>query len=148
VYARAVGYLFPMSRLAAVLTASAAAVALSACGSSAPTGAVSSVSTSAATRSAVSEALAPVHSGVVRVVYKNLLIHPAAIVVRVGSTIKWVNEDAGIDHNVESESGASIHSNDFGGGGTFEFKVTKVGLIKYECSIHPASMQGTISVVR
>jgi len=147
VYARALGYLFPMPRLAAPLVG-AVALLLAACGSSGPTGTVTTASTTAASRSAVSETLSPVQSGLVNVVYKNILIHPASIVVRVGSTIKWTNEDGDIAHNVESESGASFHSGDFAGGGTFEYKVTKVGVIKYECSIHPASMQGTITVVR
>src|SRR5271163_1573588 len=137
-----------MPRPVAVLAAGAAVAALSACGSTAPTATVNAVTTSTASHSTVSEALAPVQSGLVRIVYKDILIHPAAVVVRAGSTIRWINEDGDVAHNVESESGASFHSGDFAGGGTFEFKVTKVGLIKYQCSIHPASMQGTITVVR
>lgn len=147
-YVGGVGYLLPMPRPTAAVLAGAVTLSLAACGSSAPTGAVSAVSTTAASRSTVSETLAPVRSGLVNVVYKNILIHPAAIVVRTGSTVKWTNDDGDIAHNVESESGASFHSGDFAGGGTFEYKVTKVGVIRYQCSIHPASMQGTITVVR
>ena len=36
---------------------------------------------------------------------------------------------------------------DFGEGGTFEIKVDKPGVIHYECTIHPATMNGTIEVV-
>ena len=66
----------------------------------------------------------------------------------VGSTIKWTNYDA-IEHNVTSEGGPqSFTSKSFGEGKAFEVKVTKPGVIHYECTIHPASMNGTIEVVK
>jgi plastocyanin len=33
-------------------------------------------------------------------------------------------------------------------GSKFSYKVTKPGLIHYECTYHPASMNGTIEVVQ
>ena len=36
----------------------------------------------------------------------------------------------------------------FGEGQTFTVKVTKPGVIHYECTIHPATMNGTIDVVK
>lgn len=93
-------------------------------------------------------ASAPVQSGTVQVAYRNIAINPDTIKVKVGSTIKWTNFDA-VEHNVTSEGGpAKFASKDFGEGGTYEFKVTKPGVIHYECTIHPASMNGTIEVVK
>jgi plastocyanin len=91
---------------------------------------------------------APVQGGVVAVAYRNIAIDPDTIRVKVGSTIKWTNYDP-VEHNVTSESGP-LHfaSKDFGEGKTVEFKMTKPGVIHYECTIHPATMNGTIEVVK
>lgn len=90
----------------------------------------------------------PIQSGVVPVAYRNIAIDPDTLKVKVGSTIKWTNYDS-VEHNVTSEGGvAKFASKDFGEGGTYEIKVTKPGTIHYECTIHPASMNGTIEVVR
>jgi plastocyanin len=89
----------------------------------------------------------PVHSGLVQIAYRNIAINPDTIRVKVGSTIKWTNYDP-VDHNVTSESGPQkFASKDFGEGETYELKVTKPGIIHYECTIHPATMNGTIEVV-
>ncbi len=90
----------------------------------------------------------PVQSGVVAVAYRNIAIDPDTLKVKVGSTIKWTNYDS-VEHNVTSKGGvASFASKDFGEGGSYEIKVTKPGIIHYECTIHPASMNGTIEVVK
>jgi plastocyanin len=129
------------------------------CGSSSPT---SSSNSSAATtktagggikydttpKYAAPSSSAPVQGGVVPIAYRNIAIDPDTIRVKVGSTIKWTNYDP-VEHNVTSESGP-IHfaSKDFGEGKTVEFKMTKPGVIHYECTIHPATMNGTIEVVK
>ncbi len=90
----------------------------------------------------------PIQSGVVPIAYRNIAIDPDTLKVKVGSTIKWTNYDS-VEHNVTSEGGvAKFASKDFGEGGTYEVKVTKPGIIHYECTIHPASMNGTIEVVK
>lgn len=90
----------------------------------------------------------PIQSGVVPVAYRNISIDPDTLRVKVGSTIKWTNYDS-VEHNVTSEGGvAKFASKDFGEGGTYEVKVTKPGTVHYECTIHPASMNGTIEVVK
>ncbi len=123
----------------------ASALAFAGCGSS---GSASSTASSA-TAAASSAASTRVQSGLVNVRYQNIAISPANITVKVGTTIKWTNYDTGVDHNVTALSGpASFHSADFTGGGTFEYTVTKPGVIKYQCTIHPASMNGTITVVK
>jgi plastocyanin len=91
---------------------------------------------------------APVQSGTVMIAYRNIAISPDTVRVKVGTTIKWTNYDS-VEHNVTSEGGPQhFASKGFGEGGTFEVKATKPGLIHYQCTIHPASMNGTIEVVR
>jgi plastocyanin len=91
---------------------------------------------------------APVLSGLVQVAYRNIAIDPDTVRVKVGSTIRWTNYDS-VEHNVTSEGGSqSFASKDFGENGTFELKALKPGVIHYECTIHPASMNGTIEIVK
>jgi len=92
-----------------------------------------------------------VQSGTVQIAYRNIAINPDTLRVRVGSTIKWTNFDS-VEHNVTSQGGAGgsykFASKLFGENGTFEIKVNKPGVIHYLCTIHPASMNGTIEVVK
>ena len=62
--------------------------------------------------------------------------------------MRWTNYD-GVEHNVTSEGGPQrFASGNFGEGRSFEVKLTHPGTIHYLCTIHPASMNGTIDVVR
>jgi len=91
---------------------------------------------------------ASVQSGVVAISYRNITIAPDALKVKVGSTIKWTNYDS-IEHNVTSLGGPQkFASKVFGEGASFQITATKPGVIHYECTIHPASMNGTIEVVK
>jgi plastocyanin len=142
------------------LAACAALSALAGCGSSSSSsssgGTSSAASTAAKTSSSSLKAtttpkFAPatgsVKSGNVQVAYRNITIAPDTLKVKVGSTIKWTNFD-NVDHNVTSEEGPQkFASKDFGEKGTYEIKALKPGVIHYECTIHPASMNGTIEVV-
>jgi plastocyanin len=94
------------------------------------------------------EASAPVQSGVVQIAYRNIAIAPDTLRVKVGSTIKWTNYDS-IEHNVTSVGPGpqKFASKDFGENGTFEIKVEKPGVIHYESTTQPATMNGTIEVV-
>ncbi len=93
-------------------------------------------------------ASAPVQGGVVQVAYRNITIAPDTLKVKAGTTVRWTNYDA-VEHNVTSESGPQhFASSDFGESGTYEVKLTRPGVIHYECTIHPASMNGTIEVVK
>jgi plastocyanin len=92
-------------------------------------------------------ATAPVLSGVVQIAYRNIAVNPDTIKVRLGSTIRWTNYDS-VEHNVTSAGGPqSFKSANFGEGASFEVKLTRPGTIHYLCTIHPASMNGTIQVV-
>jgi plastocyanin len=94
------------------------------------------------------KATGPVRSGTVQVAYRNIAIAPDTVRVKLGSTIRWTNFDE-VSHNVTSEGGPQkFASKDFGEGATFAIKATRPGVIHYECTIHPASMNGTIEVVK
>jgi plastocyanin len=89
----------------------------------------------------------PVHSGAVQIAYRNLTIDPDTVRAKVGSTIKWTNEDPQ-KCNVTSEGGPySFASKDFGEGQSFELTLDKPGTIHYECTYYPTTMNGTIEVV-
>jgi plastocyanin len=116
-----------------------------------PTRSSASTSTSGAlkltTTPKFAKATGPVRSGLVRIAYRNIAIAPDTVRVKVGSTIQWTNFD-NIEHNVTSEGGPQhFASKNFGEGGTFEIKALKPGVIHYECTIHPATMNGTIEVI-
>jgi plastocyanin len=90
----------------------------------------------------------PVRSGQVPVAYRNITINPDVLRVKAGTTIRWTNFDP-IQHNVTSISGPSkFASKNLGEGASYEVKLTKPGVIHYECTIHPTTMNGTIEVVR
>ncbi len=141
------------------LSVCVAVVALAGCGSSSSSTGSTSASAPKSTQGAASGlkvttkpkfagASGPVLSGVVQIAYRNIAIAPDTLRVKVGSTIKWTNFD-NVEHNVTSQSGPqSFASKDFGERGTFEVKALKPGVINYVCTIHPASMNGTIEVVK
>jgi plastocyanin len=90
---------------------------------------------------------APVQSGIVRIAYSNIAINPDAVKAKVGSTVKWTNEDSE-KCNVKSEGGPyKFASKDFGEGESFELKLDEPGVIHYECTYYPATMNGTVEVV-
>ena len=155
-----------MSARAATLVACSAALLLAACGSSStPSTAASTPVPSTATsatapagaqglkvagtpRFATPPASEPVQSGTVQVAYRNIAIEPDTLRVKVGSTIRWTNYDS-VQHNVTAEGGPlKFASKDFGEGGTFEVTVRQPGVIHYESTTQPATMNGTIEVVR
>ncbi|HEY4997213.1 MAG TPA: plastocyanin/azurin family copper-binding protein [Solirubrobacteraceae bacterium] len=115
------------------------------------TAATASTSTSglkATTTPKFAPATGPVQSGIVQIAYRNIAIAPDTVKVKVGSTIKWTNFDS-VEHNVISQSGPQkFTSKNIGENATFEVKAEKPGVIHYECTIHPASMNGTIEIVK
>jgi plastocyanin len=90
---------------------------------------------------------APVQNGVVQIAYRDIAIAPDTVRVKLGSTIRWTNYGS-TQANVTSVSGPlRFASKNFGEDGTFEIKATKPGVIHYECTLYPATMNGTIEVV-
>jgi plastocyanin len=118
--------------------------------SSAPAGRTASGGPKASTtpKFASSSASAPIQSGIVQISYRNIAIDPDTLKVKVGSAIRWTSYDS-IEHNVTSEGGPMhFASRNFGEGQTFTVNVTEPGVIHYECTIHPTTMNGTIDVVK
>jgi len=90
---------------------------------------------------------APLQSGVVLIAYRNYAIDPDTLKVRAGTTVRWTNDDS-VPHNVTSTSGPQhFASGNFGEGSTFQVKLTKPGIVHYESTTQPATMNGTIEVV-
>jgi plastocyanin len=75
----------------------------------------------------------------------NFTFNPAAVTVKVGATVKWINGDD-IPHTVVAKD-KSFKSTVLDTGGQFSFTFTKVGQFEYFCSIHPR-MTGRIIVVK
>jgi plastocyanin len=82
--------------------------------------------------------------GEVTISMKDVLFTPDNATVKVGQTVKWVNDDP-IDHTATAEEGADFDSGNVKPGDTYEFKPTAAGEIAYVCTIHP-SQKGTLTV--
>ena len=125
-----------------ILPALCAVVALAAAGCGSSNSSSSSTSTPAASSSTSTAAASS--GGGVAIKMQNIAFAPKAVTVKVGQKVTWTNDDS-VDHNVTSQSGESIKSDNFGKGATFSFTPTKAGTIKYVCTIHPG-MDGTLTV--
>ena len=83
-----------------------------------------------------------------QVAYRNFAIAPDTLRVKVGASVRWTNYDSAA-HNVTSVSGPQrFASGNLGEGATFEVKLGHPGVIHYESTTQPATMNGTIEVVR
>jgi plastocyanin len=71
---------------------------------------------------------------------------PEKITGKVGQTVEWTNDDP-YPHNVVATKGEDFQSDNFGGGGTYKYKLDKAGKISYVCTIH-SGMVGTITVTK
>jgi plastocyanin len=79
--------------------------------------------------------------GTVTIDMKNIQFSPSSATVKVGQTVKWVNQDSA-PHNV---TGGPLHSKTFGQGGSFTFTPKKAETISYVCTVHPG-MKATLTV--
>lgn len=145
-----------------VAIACAAALLVAGCGSGKSSTTGTTGTTRSATTATVKEGLtvpgkinyasppanAPVQSGVVKITYREFSIEPDTLRAKVGSTLKWTNENTE-KCNVKSEGGPyTFDSGELKGeGGTFELTLDKTGTIHYECTAYPTTMNGTIEVV-
>ena len=89
------------------------------------------------------DAEAPVQ-GVTEVRLEDFAFAPANIVVEVGTTVTWTNEDS-IGHTVTSDEGDELDSEILGEGETFSHTFTEPGEYRYHCTPHP-NMQGLVTV--
>jgi plastocyanin len=151
-----------MRRVLGAWLACGAVLLVSGCGSSGGSSSSAAATTPASSSTTSSPAIkvnttpkfgsppasAPIRSGVVAIAYRNIAINPDTVKVKVGATITWTNYDS-VEHNVTSQDGPQkFASKDFGESATFSIKAERPGVIHYLCTIHPASMNGTIQIVR
>ena len=115
-----------------------AVVALAAAGCGSSKNKTSSSSSSSSSTPATSTASG---GGGVTIDMKNIQFSPSSATVKVGQTVKWVNQDSA-PHNV---TGGPLHSKTFGQGGSFTFTPKKAETISYVCTIHP-NMKATLTV--
>lgn len=85
----------------------------------------------------------PVATSSVRAV-KSYRFSPADIKVAAGTAVTWSNEDNFV-HNVRLLDGSNA-TKDLPISGSASITFDKPGLIRYECSLHPAQMKGTVLV--
>jgi plastocyanin len=87
-------------------------------------------------------------SGSALVTLKNIAFHPAVVHIKVGQSVTWKWEDADIDtqHNVTSTGPDSFASSTTKMSGTYTVKFPKAGTYDFQCTIHPASMNGKVIV--
>jgi amicyanin len=74
----------------------------------------------------------------------NFTFGPAALTVKVGTTVTWVNNDD-IPHSVVAQDHTTFKSKVLDTDQTFSFTFTKAGEYPYFCSLHP-HMTGKVVV--
>lgn len=81
--------------------------------------------------------------GTVEIHMKDFAFDPTDVKVKVGQTVKWINDDTA-PHDAVADDG-QFKSDQFGQGGTFEYKADKAGTISYVCTLH-SNMKATLTV--
>jgi amicyanin len=119
--------------LVVALATVAGLAGLAACGGTTQTVAPATSDSMTNMPTATSAASAPVAANTVSI--KNFAFAPAAVTVKVGTTITWTNTDQEA-HTVTSKNGA-FHSPVLNSGSTYHYTFTKPGTYDYLCTIHP-----------
>jgi plastocyanin len=117
------------------------ALAAAGCGSSNSSSSSSTPSSSQAAPATSTANNTSSGGGTVTIDMKNIAFNPTSQTVKVGQTVKWVNQDD-VPHNVE---GGPLHSKTFTKGGSYSFTPKKAETISYVCTIHP-NMKATLTV--
>jgi plastocyanin len=78
----------------------------------------------------------------------DIQFHPAVVHIKVGGRVTWKWEDADIEtpHNVTSIGSKHFKSSTTKMAGTYTVVFNTAGVYKFECTIHPLSMQGRVIV--
>jgi amicyanin len=124
----------------------ASAVALAACGASAagsPSPSTPSAQSSAPSTQTPAANSTPTAAATAAVGILNFAFTPAALTVKVGTTVVWTNNDA-IAHTVNFSAGG-INSSVLNQKDQFTHTFTAPGTYDYICSIHPF-MHGSVTV--
>jgi plastocyanin len=103
----------------------------------------------------------PPPPGTVAVNIQDFSFSPAAVSVKVGTTVQWTNRgpsahtttsDGGVwnSGNLAGPTSTGGYAGGASPGGTFSFKFTTAGTFPYHCSLHPPSVYpgftGTVTV--
>jgi len=78
-------------------------------------------------------------------------VHSASVVIKPGDTVRWIWAEDNMPHDVSStdpQAPADFGSQILTGlGNTYEYTFTEEAIFNYRCSVHPTTMNGTITVV-
>ena len=69
---------------------------------------------------------------------------PSRTTISAGRSVRWTNVGK-LVHNV---TGPGFSSGSLKPGKSFTFRFGKAGTYKYKCTIHPATMRGTVTVAK
>lgn len=78
------------------------------------------------------------------VVLRDIAFKPDRITVKVGETVTWRFDDAGISHDVVADDDS--FKSEIMDSGTFRHTFDAPGTYAYTCSLHPVQMTGTVVV--
>ena len=117
------------------------ALAAAGCGSSNSSSSSTSSSSTPPPASSGTSSTASSGGGTVTIDMKDIQFNPTSQTVKVGQTVKWVNQDD-VPHNVK---GGPLNSKTFSKGGSYTFTPKKAETISYVCTIHP-NMKATLTV--
>lgn len=108
------------------------------------TAAVNSTSSSSGNESSSTGNTAAAQSGNVAVAISNFAFSPSNLIVKVGSTVTWTNDDSAA-HTVVADDG-SFSSGNLDKGAVYSYTFSKEGTFAYHCGKH-SSMLATVTVV-
>ena len=94
---------------------------------------------------AVSDIAALQGAGKAVVFIKGFAFHPDTLRVRPGTTVVWLNCDAGVDPHTTTSDGGFWASSFLGVGRTFSRSFDQAGAFGYHCTPHPF-MHGSVTV--
>ena len=90
------------------------------------------------------QTLNPATTSKYTVTAQNFTFTPHILMVPVGTTVTWVNEQKSTVHRIYSDNG-TFESKNLNIKDSYSFKFTRSGTYRYHCAIHP-NMTGTIIV--
>lgn len=76
------------------------------------------------------------------VTIKGFTYTPATLTIKVGTTVKWTNNDS-VTHTVISDTGL-FDSGELASGDSYSFTFTQAGTFAYHCAMHPGMVASII----
>ncbi len=88
----------------------------------------------------------PASAATQQVMMQNYAYGPAALTVRVGDTVTWMQHDQAPHDVVTTSAPVAFRSPRLSAGQSWSYKFTKPGTYSYYCSVHP-DMRATVTVL-